>query len=205
MQQHTHTNFTISLPTTFERQPQKGYSDSFLFKSGKAFLSFQCVVSTNVTLQSMADVAVMDLIFRSSADYPRHYTGFRAGEGADRWISFTKGRGSFAARFRIVKRETFPVAKAVGAEIVFYEIQREAEGSWADEQGRSVPAPMKISPAVAFVIDTGERKYVFRSMPSKNEEALESLRRAMATFEAAPSPGPYPRKAADGLPVNGQE
>lgn len=152
MQKHSHANFTITLPAEFLRQPQKGYSDSFLFKTGNVFLSFQLVVTTNTPLAEMTDTDVMDVIFRSSADYPRNYAVLRAVADADGWISFVKDKGSFAARFRIVSRQKFPIPKAKDSETVTYEIQRESEGHWVDKEGHNRRGPMRITKAVACVV-----------------------------------------------------
>lgn len=191
MQRHSHTNFTISLPSKFVRQPQKGYSDPFLFGAEKVFLSFQLVVTTNTPLAEMTNIDVMDVIFRSSAEYPRQYVGLRAVTNAKGWISFVEGKREHPARFRIVSRQKFPVPKAKTGERVTYEIQREAIGYWEDAEGRSRPGPMETTKAIACVVDAGPRKFVFfvfKVTLLLDDNMLKEIESGLSAFEEIAEP-----------------
>jgi hypothetical protein len=202
---HTYTDFSIQLPAAYEKQPQKCYSDVFLFRLRRedrpdSHLSFQRRVSNRSSLGKLTAVEIMDVIFQSSADYPRHYSDFRpeTDEGPFKdWIFFKKEKSKstyFAARFKILKRTRIVVPGTQGAEFVLYESEREHPGSFVDEQGNDGPAPKTRTKHCVYVVDTGHWKYVFSVRPVPDKDTMKAITEGIQGF----------RETAKGRPINAQ-
>jgi hypothetical protein len=194
---HSYANFSIQLPSDFKRQPAKGYSDVFLFRTERKeqaslFLSYERCVSNKTNLNKMNNLQIIDVIFQSSADYPKHYSDFfpYIAEGSStEWISFKKkdSNSSYAAFFRVVDRKDIDIPEMVAAQLVFYEIKRQFPGSVVDGNGRMF-SPWRDYKNYAFVIDSGAWKYVFRVGDNLDENTLNKITKGIMEFKEISEP-----------------
>jgi hypothetical protein len=135
----------------------------------------------------MNDLQVIEIIFQSSADYPKRYSDFypeKSGDSPTDWITFKKKDSNSinAAFFRVVARKDIDITETVAAQLVFYEIKREEPESVVDGNRRTF-SPWRDYKYYAYVIDSGAWKYVFRVGINPEEDMLNRITKGIKEFK----------------------